>query len=61
MKRETAVVRPCVVWKDVPSLLETKGLHVTDAEVLAIARERDGIAVIGDLLVDFMSLSGLVV
>jgi predicted nucleic acid-binding protein len=30
------------------SLLETKGLHVTDAEVLAIARERDGIAVIDD-------------
>lgn len=30
------------------SLLETKGLHITDAEVLAIARERDGIAVIDD-------------
>jgi len=30
------------------SLLETKGLHTTDAEVLSIARERDGIAVIDD-------------
>lgn len=30
------------------SLLETKGLHITDAEVLAIARERDGTAVIDD-------------
>jgi len=30
------------------SLLETKGLHITDAEVLAIARERNGIAVIDD-------------
>jgi len=30
------------------SLLETRGLHVSDAEVLAIARERDGIAVIDD-------------
>lgn len=30
------------------SLLETKGLHITDAEVLAIAKERDGIAVIDD-------------
>lgn len=29
-------------------LLETKGLHVTDAEVLAIARERGGLAVIDD-------------
>jgi len=34
--------------KFLASLLETKGLHVTDAEVLAIARERDGIAVIDD-------------
>jgi predicted nucleic acid-binding protein len=30
------------------SLLETRGLHITDAEVLVIARERDGIAVIDD-------------
>jgi len=30
------------------SLLETKGLHLTDAEVLAIARECNGIAVIDD-------------
>ncbi|KPV64427.1 MAG: hypothetical protein AOA66_0239 [Candidatus Bathyarchaeota archaeon BA2] len=30
------------------SLLETRGLHVTDAEVLAIAKERDGMAVIDD-------------
>ncbi len=30
------------------SVLETKGLHITDAEVLAIAKERDGIAVIDD-------------
>ena len=30
------------------SLLETKGLHITDADVLAIAKERDGIAVIDD-------------
>jgi len=30
------------------SLLKTKGLHITDAEVLAIAREHDGIAVIDD-------------
>ena len=30
------------------SLLETRGLHVTDAEVLAIAKERDGVAVIDD-------------
>lgn len=29
-------------------LLETRGLHITDAEVLAVARERDGIAVIDD-------------
>lgn len=30
------------------SLLETKGLHITDAEVLVIAKERNGIAVIDD-------------
>jgi predicted nucleic acid-binding protein len=30
------------------SLLQTRGLHVTDAEVLAIAKERSGIAVIDD-------------
>jgi predicted nucleic acid-binding protein len=30
------------------SLLETKGLHTTDAEVLALARELGGIAVIDD-------------
>lgn len=30
------------------SLLQTKGLHITDAEVLALARERGGIAVIDD-------------
>jgi len=30
------------------SLLETKGLHITDAEVLTIAKERNGIAVIDD-------------
>jgi len=29
-------------------LLETRGLHVTDAEVLTIAKERNGIAVIDD-------------
>jgi predicted nucleic acid-binding protein len=29
-------------------LLETRGLHVTDAEVLAIAREHKGLAVIDD-------------
>jgi len=34
--------------KFLASLLETKGLHITDAEVLVIARERDGIAVIDD-------------
>ena len=34
--------------KFLASLLETRGLHITDAEVLAIARERDGIAVIDD-------------
>jgi len=34
--------------KFLASLLETKGLHVTDAEVLAIAKERDGIAVVDD-------------
>jgi len=30
------------------SLLKTKGVHITDAEVLAIARELHGIAVIDD-------------
>jgi len=30
------------------SLLRTKGLHITDAEVLALAKECDGIAVIDD-------------
>jgi len=30
------------------SMLKTKGLHITDAEVLVIARENDGIAVIDD-------------
>jgi len=30
------------------SLLETRGLHITDAEVIAIAKERGGIAVIDD-------------
>jgi len=34
--------------KFLASLLETKGLHITDAEVLAIAKERDGIAVVDD-------------
>jgi len=34
--------------KFLASLLETKGLHVTDAEVLAIAKECDGIAVVDD-------------
>jgi predicted nucleic acid-binding protein len=29
-------------------LLKTKGLHVTDAEVLALARELDGLAVVDD-------------
>jgi predicted nucleic acid-binding protein len=29
-------------------LLETRGLHVTDAEVLCLARERKGVAVIDD-------------
>jgi len=29
-------------------LLETRGLHATDAEVLAIAKERNGIAVVDD-------------
>ena len=29
-------------------LLETRGLHVTDAEVLALARELDGLAVVDD-------------
>ena len=30
------------------TILQTKGLHVTDAEVLAIAKEHDGIAIIDD-------------
>ncbi|MGB9959705.1 MAG: DUF3368 domain-containing protein [Candidatus Bathyarchaeales archaeon] len=30
------------------TLLQTKGLHTTDAEVLAIAKERDGIAIMDD-------------
>ncbi|MEM2104505.1 MAG: DUF3368 domain-containing protein [Candidatus Bathyarchaeia archaeon] len=30
------------------TFLQTRGLHVTDAEVLAIAKERDGIAIIDD-------------
>lgn len=34
--------------KFLESLLETKGLHITDAEVLTIAKERNGIAVIDD-------------
>lgn len=34
--------------KFLASLLETRGLHITDAEVLAIAKEQDGIAVIDD-------------
>lgn len=34
--------------KFLASLLKTRGLHITDAEVLAIARERDRIAVIDD-------------
>ena len=34
--------------KFLASLLETRGLHLTDAEVLTIAKERDGIAVIDD-------------
>ena len=34
--------------KFLESLLQTRGLHITDAEVLAIAKERDGIAVIDD-------------
>lgn len=34
--------------KFLESLLETKGLHITDAEVLAITKERGGIAVIDD-------------
>jgi len=34
--------------KFLAGLLETRGLHITDAEVLAIAKERDGIAVIDD-------------
>jgi len=34
--------------KFLANLLETKGLHVTDAEVLAIAKELNGIAVLDD-------------
>jgi len=34
--------------KFLANLLKTKGLHLTDAEVLAIAKEHDGIAVIDD-------------
>ena len=34
--------------KFLASLLETKGLHITDAEILAVAKERGGIAVIDD-------------
>jgi len=34
--------------KFLANLLETKGLHVTDAEVLAIAKELDGTAVVDD-------------
>lgn len=34
--------------KFLASLLETRGLHITDAEVLAVAKERGGIAVIDD-------------
>jgi len=34
--------------KFLASLLETRGLHITDAEILAIAKERDGTAVIDD-------------
>jgi len=34
--------------KFLESLLETKGLHITDAEVLAVAKERGGIVVIDD-------------
>jgi len=34
--------------KFLASLLETRGLHITDAEVLAIAKECDGIAVMDD-------------
>ncbi|MEM3694887.1 MAG: DUF3368 domain-containing protein [Candidatus Bathyarchaeia archaeon] len=30
------------------TFLQTRGLHVTDAEVLVIAKERDGIAIIDD-------------
>ncbi|MEM3700989.1 MAG: DUF3368 domain-containing protein [Candidatus Bathyarchaeia archaeon] len=30
------------------TLLQTRGLHMTDAEVLAIAKERDGTAIIDD-------------
>lgn len=41
-------VTPPKQQKLLANLLKTKGLHITDAEVLAIARERDGIAVIDD-------------
>jgi len=34
--------------KFLAGLLETRGLHITDAEVLAIAKDCDGIAVIDD-------------
>ncbi len=34
--------------KFLSTLLETKGLHLTDAEVLAIAKESDGLAIIDD-------------
>jgi len=34
--------------KFLASLLETRGLHITDAEILAVAKERGGIAVIDD-------------
>ena len=34
--------------KFLATLLETRGLHITDAEVLAIAKEHSGIAVIDD-------------
>ncbi|KPV62934.1 MAG: hypothetical protein AOA66_1124 [Candidatus Bathyarchaeota archaeon BA2] len=34
--------------KFLASMLKTKGLHITDTEVLVIAREHDGIAVIDD-------------
>jgi predicted nucleic acid-binding protein len=34
--------------KFLATLLETRGLHLADAEVLALAREHEGIAVIDD-------------